>query len=113
MSEYKNKNIKFEEIESAVNNGVSSTLTRSINTTITTILPIIMFIIMGAREIYEFDIAILIGLIAGAYSSIFLSSELWSYLEYKSMHKQKNNKNDKKKTKKTKPEELMVKGINS
>lgn len=113
MSEYKNKNIKFEEIEGAVNEGVSSTLTRSINTTITTMLPIIMLIIMGAREIYEFDIAILIGLIAGAYSSIFLSSELWCYIEYKSMHKQKNNKNDKKKTKKTKPEELMVKGINS
>ena len=79
-------------------------------------LPIIMLILLGAREIYEFDIAILIGLTAGAYSSIFLSAQVWSILEYKTYSKKNvtNNKNKpKKKTKQNKPEELIVKGINS
>ena len=66
------------------------------------------------HEIIEFDIAILIGLVAGAYSSIFLSSPLWAILEYRSYKKDNNKNNTKKeKRKKKKPEELMVKGINS
>lgn len=112
----KNKNLTKDELAIIVNNSIKETLHRSINTTITTMLPVIVLIFLGAREIIEFDIAILIGLIAGAYSSIFLSSPLWAILEYKSYQKQ-NKMNKKNKTKKTKekkkPEELIVKGINS
>lgn len=112
----KNKKPSKEELDEVVNKSVRETLFRSINTTITTMLPIIMLIIMGAKEVYEFDIAILIGLIAGAYSSIFLSSQIWSILEHKSYNKKATPKKDnkkKKEVKKNKPEELMVKGINS
>lgn len=112
MNEYnKNKRLSKEELSNVVNKSVSETLFRSINTTITTMIPVIMLIILGAKEIIEFDIAILIGLIAGTYSSIFLSSELWMILENKSYNKDKNTK--KAKTKNKKPDELVVKGINS
>lgn len=111
----KNKKLTKEELDEVVDESVKETLYRSVNTTITTMLPIIMLIIMGAKEIYEFDIAILIGLIAGAYSSIFLSSQVWRILEYKSYNKKSKSNNSKKKTKQkqNKPEELIVKGINS
>lgn len=112
----KNKKLTKEELDEVVDTSVKETLYRSINTTITTMLPIIMLILMGAREVYEFDIAILIGLISGAYSSIFLSSQVWSILEYRTYHKKNipNNKSKgKKKIKQNKPEELIVKGINS
>lgn len=111
----KNKKLSKEELTLIVNNSVKETLYRSINTTITTMLPVVMLILFGAKEILEFDIAILIGLIAGAYSSIFLSSQIWMLLEYKSYNRKKNNnKNLKKQKKETrKPDELIVKGINS
>ena len=85
---------------------------RSINTTITTMLPIICLIIFGSKEILEFDIAILIGLVAGAYSSILISGSLWVILENKLQVKKNNNKK-KDKPKKRRVEELSVKGINA
>ena len=85
---------------------------RSINTTITTMLPIICLIIFGSKEILEFDIAILIGLIAGAYSSILISGSLWVILEYK-LQSKNDKKKKKDKPKKKKVEELSVKGINA
>lgn len=125
MHNVKNKKPSLKELNDIVNISVKETLFRSINTTITTMLPIITLIILGAREIFEFDIAILIGLIAGAYSSIFLSSQIWAIIEHKSYNKKekpkkenknknsKNKKQVKQKVKKAKPDELVVKGINS
>ena len=110
----KNRNLTKDELAIVVNSSIRETLYRSINTTITTMIPVIVLIFLGAHEIIEFDIAILIGLVAGAYSSIFLSSPLWAILEYRSYKKDNKKKNTKKEKKeKKKPEELMVKGINS
>ncbi len=121
INSIKNKKTSLDELNNIVNISVKETLFRSINTTITTLLPIITLIILGAREILEFDVAIFIGLIAGAYSSIFLSSQVWALIEYKSNNKKdnkktvknKNNKKSEKNNKKKKPDELIVKGINS
>lgn len=114
MKDYKNKKPSKDELAIVVNTSVKETLFRSINTTITTMLPVLSLIFIGAREIFEFDIAILIGLIAGAYSSIFLSSQIWMLLEYKSYNKKDKKKVQKKdKKEQKKPDELLVKGINS
>ncbi|MBQ9024476.1 MAG: protein translocase subunit SecD [Bacilli bacterium] len=105
-----------EELEIIVDNSVSQTLFRSINTTITTLIPIIVLLIFGEKAIYEFNIAILFGLIAGFYSSVLLSSQIWYRIELKSLNPKKNNKkkNNKKKKKEVKElDELLVKGINS
>lgn len=116
IRENKNKKINDilskDELKEIANKSIKETMLRSINTTITTMLPIICLIIFGSKEILEFDIAILIGLVAGAYSSILISGSLWVILEYRLQIKKKNNKK-KDKPKKRKVEELSVKGINA
>ena len=109
-----NSKLSKEELREVANNSIKETMLRSINTTITTLLPIICLIILGSKEIVEFDIAILIGLIAGLYSSVFISCSIWVHLESKLQSKKDNNmKNKKEKPKKKKVEELSVKGINA
>ncbi len=65
------------ERDGIVNRSVSSSLMRSINTTITTLVTILMVYIFGGTAIREFALPIIVGLIAGAYSSIFLAAPLW------------------------------------
>ena len=101
-----------EELKEVANKSIKETMVRSINTTITTMLPIICLIVLGSKEILEFDIAILIGLLAGAYSSILISGSLWVILEHRLQTKKNDNKK-KDKPKKRKVEELSVKGINA
>ena len=109
-----NSKLSKEELREVANISIKETMLRSINTTITTLLPIICLIILGSKEIVEFDIAILIGLIAGLYSSVFISCSIWVHLESKLQSKKDNNKKNKKeKPKKKKVEELSVKGINA
>ena len=109
-----------EDLKVVANTSIKETMLRSINTTVTTMLPILCLIFLGSKEILEFDIAIIIGLVAGVYSSIFLSSSIWVFFEYKlTMRRIKtNNSKPKKKKKDEKPkkkklEELSVKGINA
>lgn len=61
-----------------VNRGVNETLTRSINTSVTTLLTIIILYIVGVPSIKEFAMPIILGIIVGTYSSIFIASPIWS-----------------------------------
>ena len=109
-------NLSKEELRKVANESIKETMLRSINTTITTMLPIICLIVLGSKEILEFDIAILIGLIAGAYSSIFMSASIWVFFENRLTIKRNKKSKEKKKNdkpKKKKVEELSVKGINA
>ena len=99
-----------DDLKQIVNLSLKQTITRSIITTITTLFPVIALIFIGSHEIFNFNVALLIGLIAGSYSSLFIASQLWYALESKDLKKEK--KAPKKKTKKE-PEELLVKGVNS
>lgn len=65
----------FTEI---ANRGVNDTLTRSINTSITTLLTIIILYIVGVPSIKEFAMPIILGIVIGTYSSIFIASPLWT-----------------------------------
>ena len=62
------------------NEAVTNTLSRSILTTVTTLVVIVLLAIFGNTTIHEFAFPIIFGLIAGAYSSIFLSASIWVYL---------------------------------
>ena len=96
-----------EELTSVVNDSVRITLFRSILTTLTTILPVICLMIWGAREVVNFNIALLVGFIAGVYSSIYISNQIWLMLEIKKNKKvKKQNKDD------DELEELQIKGVN-
>ena len=80
----KGKKIKTkDDLEEVVDKGLNKTIGRSIITTITTMLPVITMIIFGSYEIFNFNIALLVGLIAGTYSSIFIASQLWYDIENK------------------------------
>ena len=67
------------------NMAVSNTLSRSILTTITTLATIlalsVVCAIMGVSTMLEFALPIMFGLLAGFYSSVFLSASIWVYLK--------------------------------
>lgn len=106
-SKYKNNITKPEEIDELVNTSIRRTLTRTILTTVTTIIPVIILLFFGSREIITFNIALLVGFIAGTYSSIFISNMLWAFLEKKRIMKPKRVDDDDDEI-----QELKVRGIN-
>ena len=63
-----------EPLAKLANNAVVETLPRSINTSITTLLPIMAILILGGTTIQNFMLALLVGMLAGTYSSIFVAS---------------------------------------
>lgn len=63
----------FEEI---VGDSIGQTFIRSINTSLTTLLALVVLYLVGAESTKLFSLALLIGIVAGTYSSIFLASPL-------------------------------------
>lgn len=106
-NKYKNNITKPEDLDELVNISIRRTLFRNILTTVTTIIPVIVLIFLGSKEILNFNLSLLVGFIAGAYSSIFISNMLWLKLEKRriSQPKKKHDDNDE-------VEELKVRGIN-
>ncbi|MET3682517.1 SecD/SecF fusion protein [Alkalibacillus flavidus] len=67
----------FKELASIVNKSLMQTLARSFNTVITVVFAAVMLFVFGAQAITYFSFALIVGLIAGTYSSLFLGSQLW------------------------------------
>jgi preprotein translocase subunit SecF len=65
---------KKESFESLVGRSVGETLARSVNTSLTVVLTLVAILIFGGESIRAFSLALLIGVIAGTYSSIFVAS---------------------------------------
>ena len=111
---YKNKyknNIKDKEtLKELVNMSVRRTFFRNILTTVTTIVPVICLMILGAREIVNFNLALLVGFIVGVFSSIFISNQIWLWLEEKRITRKPKEK--KKKIDDDEPNEIKIKGVN-
>ncbi|MBU7583719.1 MAG: protein translocase subunit SecF [Nostoc sp. TH1S01] len=63
-------------IAEIVDDAVNQTLSRSINTTLTTLLTLFAIFLFGGETLKNFALALIIGFIAGAYSSIFIASTL-------------------------------------
>jgi len=59
---------------------VIQTLSRSINTSLTTILPLVAIYFFGGETIQAFSLALIIGIILGTYSSIFVASPILIWL---------------------------------
>ena len=97
-----------EEFEEICNRSIQETFTRTIYTTVTTLLPVIILIVLGSRGIFTFNMAMLFGLLSGTYSSIFIATVIYMALEKKNL-----GKNIKKKKVYTDDfEEKKIKGIN-
>jgi preprotein translocase subunit SecF len=74
------KNLK-EPFEETVGKSIAQTWNRSINTSLTTVLALVALYFFGPAIIHFFVLALIIGIIAGTYSSIFLGSPLLVTLE--------------------------------
>ena len=84
----KNKLIKSKkELAKIINDSLVQTFMRSMNLTITTLIAVIAFLILGAESIFGFALALVIGLIAGTYSSLFLAAQLWLVWRGRSLEK--------------------------
>ncbi len=68
---------KKKDLAETVNRSIAETLTRSVNTSLTTLLAITAVLIFGGPTIREFAVALVVGITAGTYSSIFIASPLW------------------------------------
>ncbi len=66
-------NKPFDEI---VGESISQTFTRSINTSLTTLLALLVLYFVGGETTQHFSLALIIGIVAGTYSSIFIGSPL-------------------------------------
>lgn len=103
---YKNNITNLDDVDLLVNNSIRRTLFRNIMTTVTTLIPVIVLMILGAKEIFNFDMSLLVGFIAGAYSSICISNIIWLKLEKRRiLHPKKKDDDDE-------IQEIKVKGIN-
>lgn len=64
-----------------VNHSIWETLTRSINTSLTTLLPVLCLLFFGGSTLKDFAFALLVGILSGAYSSIFVASPIVTLLK--------------------------------
>ncbi|MED0678959.1 protein translocase subunit SecF [Aneurinibacillus thermoaerophilus] len=85
----KTKIKKIQDIEDMVNLSIRQTLTRSINTVLTVLVCAIALFIFGGESIRSFTLALIIGLVFGAYSSIFIASQIWVSLKERELKKKK------------------------
>ncbi|MDM5429718.1 protein translocase subunit SecDF [Bacillus mycoides] len=90
----------IKDLEEIVNSSIRQTIGRSINTVLTVLFPVIALLIFGSESLRNFSLALLIGLVVGTYSSIFVASQIWLMLENRRLKKGKN----KKKVEKEEPE---------
>ncbi|KIL53369.1 preprotein translocase subunit SecD [Jeotgalibacillus alimentarius] len=78
---------KKEELALIVNKSLRQTLGRSVNTVLTVVFVVVALIVFGATSILNFSIALLVGLIAGTYSSVFIAAQLWYVLKKRQLKK--------------------------
>ena len=74
------ENSQFRKRESwaeLANKSINETLTRSINTSLTTLLAVLALFFFGGATIQDFVLALLLGILVGTYSSVFVAGPLW------------------------------------
>lgn len=67
------------EADEAVDASICQTLTRSINTTITTFVTVAALYVLGVTSIRQFALPLMVGILAGLFSSVCLAGNLWNF----------------------------------
>ena len=98
--------VTYREI---VNVALQNTATRSILSTFTTVLPVFCLLGFGSNAIFTFCLALCIGLLAGAGSSLFIAAQLWYQIR---IHEKPKKAKKHKPRKKEEKEEMIVPGLN-
>ena len=76
------KSMKTGNFGEIVDRSIWDTMTRSINTTVTTLIVMLMLLILGVSSIRNFALPICIGIICGCYSSVCISGPLWNIFNH-------------------------------
>lgn len=97
-----------EQIDDIVNRSIRQTMTRSINTVLTVIVVVVAILLFGAPSIFYFSLALLVGLISGVFSSIFIAVPLWGIMKKRQLKKSDKGKLVVYKEKKSNDEKILV-----
>lgn len=76
---------RYSDLVELVNRSISQTIARSIYTALSVFIAALFILLLGGESIRMFSLAIVIGLLFGAYSSIFIASPLWLLLKGKNV----------------------------
>lgn len=93
----KNNQLVKQGMDVVVNTSISQTLTRSINTSLTSFITIFILYLIGVASIKEFTLTLMCGIVFGAYSSVCITGPVWYFMK---KHGEKKKAESKKKTKK-------------
>ena len=63
-----------------VNESLAETITRSLNTTLVTLIPVVLLFVFGSGSLKDFAFALIVGIASGAYSSIFIAAPILAIL---------------------------------
>lgn len=91
---HKRPRVSKDELEEIGDLSVTQTLSRSINTSVTTFVMVLLLYIMGVASIRDFSLPLMVGIVAGLFSSVCISTNLWFDMK---MHLGKASANTKKK----------------
>lgn len=75
---------KKTELADVVNTSIAQTFTRTIYTSLTTFIMVLVLFIMGVASLKEFTFTLMAGIVCGAYSSVCITGPLWFMLKKKS-----------------------------
>ena len=70
------KSLKSSSMESVINQSINDSLSRTIVTSLTTFLVVLILFLVGGEVIHTFSFAMIVGVIIGTYSSIFVASPI-------------------------------------
>lgn len=74
-------NVRKDGLETIVNTSISQTFTRTINTSLTTFVMVLVLYIMGVPSIKEFAFTLMAGVVCGAYSSVCITGPIWFFMK--------------------------------
>ena len=78
-----------ETLKEVANRSVTQTLSRSINTSLTTFVMVFVLWVLGVTSIKEFAAPLMAGIVCGAYSSVCITSALWYVFKVRFVRKKK------------------------
>ena len=101
---------KRGDLANVVNDAISQTFTRSINTSLTTFIMVLVLFVMGVSSIRDFTMPLMVGIVSGCWSSVTIAGPLWYDLSMYAAKKKAAKKAAEKAAKAEKKSQKMQKG---
>ena len=79
-------------LEEIINESIRKSLTRTINTSLTTLVAVLILYIVGVEDIKVLALPLIFGIVSGTYSSLFIASPIWYGLKNREKLKTKSIK---------------------